>query len=269
MHAASPLPGPLIEALVAEFGGEPVHAMVLTGSYARGTATAYSDVDLVRFVEALPERTSGRYSLRYRSGRLVSISTTTVAAKRAELAQPERAIFAVEGLRRARLLLDRDGRLAALLAEAAAFAWAPLQPAADAYARELLMGLAEEAHKALSGLLRGDQSTMLYAALGLTGALPNALVVRRGVLVASENDYLEAAQRAAGRASAWTRLYRQLTGFDPLPPAPTPARARVVVALRLYVETARLLQDVLAGEEGAVVERAVATILASGLLADE
>jgi hypothetical protein len=264
-----PLTGTLIKQLIVKFAGDGVHAMLLSGSYARGGATHYSDVDLVRFVETTPATTAESYVLRYCAERLVSISTTTVATVRAELRRPERAIFAVEGLRQAHILRDRDGRLAALLAEAVAFEWAPLQPTADAYARELLMGLAEEAHKALSGLERGDESTMLYACLGLVRGLPSALVVQRGMLLISENDYLDGAQRAAGRASVWSRLYRQLTGFDPLPTVPSPAVARASAALRLYVETARLLGDVLTGEDGAVALRAAATITASGLLAEE
>ena len=74
--------------------------MLLTGSYARYTATRYSDVDLLRFVDELPETTAKRYTLRYRQDRLVSISTTTVRAKRAELCRLEGAVFAVEELRR-------------------------------------------------------------------------------------------------------------------------------------------------------------------------
>jgi predicted nucleotidyltransferase len=259
----------LIESLIGEFAGDPVRAMLLTGSYARNTATRYSDVDLVRFVDALPAATAERYTLRYRERRLVSISTTTVDAKREELRQPETAIFAVEGLRRARTLLDRDARLTPLLAEAAAFDWAPLQPAADAYANELLMGLAEETHKALTGLERGDESLMLFASHLLVGALPRVLLVQRGILLVSENDYLDDAQRAAGHDSAWSRLYRQVTGLDPLPPTPTLALARARAALRLYVETARQIENVLTGDDGILVAQAVATITTSALLGDE
>ena len=235
----------MVASLIGEFAGDGVLAMLLTGSHARGNATRYSDIDLVRFVEHAPTTTAERYRLRYRADWLVSVTTTTRAAMREELWRPERAIFAVEGLRRARILLDRDGQLAALQADAVAFEWAPLQPAADAYAREMLMGLAEEAHKGLTGLSRGDEGTMLYACLGLVRELTRVVVVQRGVLMTSENDFLVGAQRTAGYDSAWTRLHRQLTGFEPLPATRSPAVARAAAALRLYVETVRLLHDVL------------------------
>jgi hypothetical protein len=42
-----------------------------------------------------------------------------------------------------------------------------LQPAANEYAAEQIMGNGEEVHKILSGLARGHESTVLYASWGL------------------------------------------------------------------------------------------------------
>src|SRR5262245_25313995 len=93
------LPEPFLSALTAELAGDDVVALALTGSYVRGTATPFSDIDILRFAPVLPATERERYTLRAREDRLLSITTTTIAAKRAELCQPETAIFAAPGLR--------------------------------------------------------------------------------------------------------------------------------------------------------------------------
>jgi hypothetical protein len=195
--------------------------------------------------------------------------TTTTAAKRAELSRPDSAIFAVAGLRQAGLLFDRTGELAALLREADRFRWASLQPATNAYAGEMLMGLADEVHKALGGLMRGDEPAMLNATLGLQHGLPLALLVRRGAVLESENDLLAEARRTDGADSRWTALYRQLVGYAPVPITQASlAQRRTVVELDLYLATVLLLESVLDGEDFAVVAKTVAVIRESGWVAD-
>jgi predicted nucleotidyltransferase len=242
----------------------PIVGVALLGSHARGEATPYSDVDVVRFAEREPEGddfSGDRYTLRLNDERIVSVSTTSLAAKRDELARPEGAVWAVEGLRQARILLDRDGALAALLAEARAFQWAPLQAAADAYASELLMGLAEEAGKIMGGLARGDDAVCAYGALGLLPGLVRAVIVQRGVLLRSENAFFTQPQEAVGRDSAWARALRLAAGLKALAEdadgtgsaaeaaaktgQPTPAQAHARASLRLYRETAALLDSII------------------------
>ncbi len=65
--------------------------LALTGSHARGEASESSDVDILRFVEVEPREPSDRYRLEIVCGRLVSISTTSVEAKRRELEGPTRS----------------------------------------------------------------------------------------------------------------------------------------------------------------------------------
>lgn len=236
-------------------GDNRILAVALLGSYARGEATRYSDVDVVRFAEREPERAGDRYTLRLVGERIVSVTTTTVAAKRAELACPEDAVWAVLGLRQARILLDRDSALAALCGEARAFQWAPLQAAADAYASELLAGLAEEAGKIMGGLARGDESAVTYGALGLLPGLVRAVIVQRGVLLRSENAFFDQPQAAIGRDSAWARAARSAGGLEAPPtatvqsadrtPAATPAQAHALATLRLFRETAALLDPII------------------------
>ena len=70
-----------LAALAERFDGAEVEALALTGSHARGEATAHSDVDLLRFTQAEPTIERERYHLWLLDGRLVSVSTTTISAK--------------------------------------------------------------------------------------------------------------------------------------------------------------------------------------------
>jgi hypothetical protein len=267
-HAPATLSEPELAELTARFGGDDddggVEALGLTGSYARGQATALSDVDLLRFVAAEPEGQRERYRLWLVDGRLVSVSTTTLASKRAELARPETAIWAVGGLRQTRILADRMGGLAALVAEARAFTWTPILRAAAAdHVSDTLAGLAEEAYKALGARARGDESAMLYATLGLQQVLIRVALVARGVLLESENQWFDAALRLEPPDSRWQRLLRVVVGYDAPPAGMPPARGRTDAALWLYVEATRLLADMLTAEDAALVAATVARIRAA------
>jgi hypothetical protein len=241
----------------------PIVGVALLGSFARGEANHYSDVDMVRFAEREPEREGERYTLRLVDERIVSVSTTSLAAKRAELARPDGAVWAVAGLRQARTLLDHTGALATLLDEARNFQWAPLQGAADAYASELLMGLAEEAGKIMGALARGDDAACAYGALGLLPGLVRAVIVQRGVLLRSENAFFGQPQDAVGRDSTWAHALRIAAGLEAEASAPeqesqpthaqAPAQAHARATLRLYRATAALLDPIIRPADRAVI----------------
>jgi len=241
--------------LLVEFTDAATTGVLLTGSHARGDATEFSDIDLVRFVPTLPTAEADRYTLAWREGWPVSLSYATVAGKRDELARPETAIWAAPGLRQARLLLDRDGALAALLDEARAFRWEPLQAAADAYASYELMGLAEEAHKVLAGLAGGDVALALYGTTGLVFGLARAAAVQRGVLIRTENVFFRQVQEAVGVTSAWATAFRGAAGLEA-----APALARAAAGLRLYQETAALFTPILRAEHRPVIQATLARI---------
>jgi len=261
MSSVSVLPEVLLSGLVVEFADADTIGMLLAGSHARGDATPHSDIDLIRFTAILPEAEAERYTLVYPEGRLVSLSTTTIDAKRNELSRPETAIWAAPGLRQARILLDRDGALAALLGAAQNFRWEPLQPAADVYASYNMMGLAEEVHKVLGALANGDEAMALYGAWGLAAGLLRAVAVQRGVLIRTENSYFQQAQEAAGLDSAWSRAFRVAVGLEM-----ATAMTRAAATLRLYQETAALLASALQRQHLDVIRGALACIDASGLV---
>ena len=266
MSCVPPLPDVPIGDLVAEFADADTIGMLLAGSYARGDAMPYSDIDLIRFTSVLPEADADRYTLVYREDHLVSLSTTTVDAKRTELGRAETAIWAVPGLRQARILLDRDSVLAALLQEAQDFRWEPLQSEANAYASYTVMGLVEEVHKVLGALERTDESAALNATWGLVAGLGRAVIVQRGVLIRTENAYFQQVQEAAGLDSAWAHAFRVAAGCEAAPTSPSPVLARASAALRLYHETVALLASALQPQHLAVIRGALARIRACGLV---
>lgn len=254
------IPEELLARLTAEFITADTVGLLFTGSHARGDATRFSDVDLGRFVTALPEAEEERYTLLWREGWLISLFTTTIQARRAELTRPESAIWAVPGMRQARILFDRDGSLAALRAEAEVFRWEPLQEAANAYASYQLAGLAEEAHKVMAGLYRGDEMLALYGTYGLVLGLARAIAVQRGALMHTENVFFRQVQEAVGIASPWAAAFRRAVGLDPAPSDVAPAMWRATAALQLYAETAVLFAPILQPHHRQVVEATMDTI---------
>ena len=250
----------LLLVIVEELSDDETVGVGLAGSYARGDAATHSDVDLLRFARSAPKTSAEEYSLQIRDGHLVSVTQTTIEQKVDELARPELAIYAVPGLRQMRVLLDATGAIADLKTEAVRFDWASLQRDADEYASFSLMGYAEVVHKVLSGLSRGDESTVQYGNLGLNLGLARALVVRRGVLIESENTFFRQAQETAGCESEWTKWFRLSSGFEAGPTDEPSFRTQGLAGLRLYVETARLLRPVIRPEHREVIENALAEI---------
>lgn len=233
--------------------GPDVTGIVLGGSFARGTATTSSDVDLAPFYRAdapLPPK-----RLFWRNNWLVSVSPKTVEGWRLQMSRPEAAIHLVPSAARLHILLDKDGSLATLVAEARAFRWEPLQPAADAFAGHMLMLLAEHALKAFGALTRADEAAVAYSLGELLHNLPWIVATQRGTLIESGNTYFRQVQEAVGIESDWSRAHQAALGMHG-----ESLRERGVAALQLYAATAQLIADVLKPEEREVVTGALARI---------
>jgi predicted nucleotidyltransferase len=254
------LPDSLIQSLITRLDNPDVVGITYAGSYARGQAGPYSDVDLQIYVHTLPET---HYNLQYWDGRLVSLSFNTVEAEGANLLHPEHALWAVPGLRQAVILLDKDGSIARLKQSAIEFEWAALQALADQYALEELMGFAEEIHKILNGLLLKHESTVFYANWGLVRGLGRAVAVQRGLLMETENRFFEIIQDSVGPDSTWTQAFRLAMGAE-IRISTLPYISRGIGALKLYRETAALFKLIITEQHRPVIEMTLEAINSAG-----
>jgi hypothetical protein len=240
------LPPQLIESIISELADEDIAGIVLGGSYARGEATRFSDIDIAPFLhEGAPPR---KKRLFYRDGYLVSVSYKTVAGVRADTALPNRAIWVVNGYRGAKILLDKDGAIQGLLRDLEAFTWEPLQQAANEYAGASLAGSAEAVHKLLGDLSMGNDLAVALTTTNLLWNLTDLVAVQRGVLVQSDRTYYRQVQESVGLESAWTHYHNIAAGVTQgsHDPQGTPARSRVLAVLALYKETAALVEPFMA-----------------------
>jgi hypothetical protein len=246
--------------LARQFDGPGVRAIALLGSRARGDAGPYSDVDLVRLVDAGAAELSGRGSYLL-DDQLVVVSNLEPAAVERCFTEAEEAVRSIAGLRQARPLLDSAGEFAALQARALAFVWtSELQAQANAAASEQLVGWIEEAHKGLEGLRRQDPGRLLNGLFGLSYGLSAVMQLQRGVLLSGDNGFYDEVAAAVGPTSPWVQLRAVAFGVAEVHGRPPSLRERVVAGLGLYVATAELLADILLPEHRPLVEATVELI---------
>jgi hypothetical protein len=252
-----PLSDSFLPSVLPKIDSANVIGVGIVGSYARGQENKYSDVDLDIYVSKLLEKPYDRYSLRYWDDKLISLKYTLLEDERAALINPRRAIWAVPGLGGMKILLDKDGSIADLQQAAREFEWSHLQPAADEFAAEQIMGNAEEVHKILNGLRREQESTVLYATWGLVKNMLEAVAVQRGIMMISENRYFDLIQDCVGRESQWSRAFRAAWGLGP---NGAQYQTRGTAALTLYHLTATMFDAFIPEKHRNVVNKTLQII---------
>lgn len=248
----------LLAAIVTECNDENTEAIALGGSYARGTATRYSDVDIALFVSVLPDRYRKHYI--FRDGYMVNYSMKSLAQERLALLQPERAIFLVPSYRDMRILLDNQGSLAEFMRKVYAFTWEPLQSAANAHASYRMMIEAEFPFKILSALQQENHAALAYETMNLLHALTEIMAVKRGVLVQTNSTYMQQVEQSLGLQSPWTRYHRLAAGLDEIVSPWSALTVRGLAILLLFIETAQLLDSVLLPDHREVVQTTERTL---------
>lgn len=259
---------PNFDSLTQQFDGPGVRAIVLMGSYARGDAGPFSDVDLLRLTDEEPQGLTGEGS-HLIDERLVTVSNAAPARVDAWFTEPNKAVAVVASLRDARALLDRNNAFAQVQARANAFVWdSEMQAKANAYASQEMIGWIEEAHKGLEGLRRLkegelDAGRLLNARFGLSHGLSHVMQVQRGILSNSDNAFYDAITKAIGHDSEWSRLCGIAFAIGTVDGRQPTVPEQVEAGLRLYVETVRLLGDAIQPEHKPFIERTVARIRAA------
>jgi predicted nucleotidyltransferase/phosphoglycolate phosphatase-like HAD superfamily hydrolase len=250
-----------IKSILEKIDSPDVVGVGIVGSYARGQESKYSDVDVDIFVNKMPENEYDKYTLRYWDGKLVSLKYALLDDELLGLTIPQRAIWVVPGLSSMQIVLDKDGTLTDLQKMAKKFNWSLLQPLADEFAAEKIMGNAEEVHKILNGLARGHESTVLYATWGLVENILEAVAVQRGVMIVSENRYFDLIQESVGRDTKWVSAFRTAWGLDS---TSSQYQSRGAAALTLYRLTAAMFEGLIPAKHLDVVKNTLRHIKEAG-----
>ncbi len=234
-------------------------AVALLGSYARGDAGPFSDVDLLFLwpVDApKPERNSFLVD-----GMLVTVNPTTPTESDEWFTDPAQAVTVIAALRDAVSLHDPDGLFAPMQSRARAFVWSnEMQAKADRYASGQMVGWIEEAHKGLEGLRRNHAGRLLQARFGLSWGLAGLMQVQQAILSNSDNSLPGDVCAALGANSRWSWLAQRAFGLQ-LPGENLPSlHEEVRAGLRLYCESARLLAPILQADDRPLVQATVARI---------
>ena len=140
---------PDLNKLVGRFTEPAVQAIVLMGSFTRGDAGHFSDVDLVRFLTPdAPEDTEARSFII--DDRLVVVSNVLRSQVEGWFTNPVSATECIAGIRTAKPLWDPEDLFSPIQRRAHAFVWdTDMQSKANAFAGEQMVGWVEEVYKGL------------------------------------------------------------------------------------------------------------------------
>lgn len=234
-------------------------AIALLGSFARGDAGPFSDVDLL-FLMPVAAPPPARASFLV-TGRLVTVNAVTPEQIDGWFTEPEQAVNVVAALRDGRALQDPDGQFAAIQQRAHSFTWTvEIQAKADRLASRELVGLIEEAHKGMEGLRRKETGRLLNARFGLSWLLARVMRIQRGILGNSDNSFYADVRASLGQESQWSRLLATAFGIPTADNPPPSLREEVGAGLHLYCETARLLAPILQAADKPLIDATVVRI---------
>lgn len=223
-------------------------AIVVTGSYVRGTAGRRSDLDVYAIGDG------PLYRLERLGSLLVSISWRTEEAVLAEMRSPSDAGAAVPGWREAIPVFDPDGIASRIIASARSWTWDEIgADRINAWLAEEFTGYTEEVHKLATALERGDHLAAAILRSLLAIRLPLVMSVHLRLLYASENDVWNLVADALG--PEWERMQRSALALDNV----TPLEACIASA-SLFLDAYRYILPYLDVRQRGVVDLAVEAI---------
>jgi hypothetical protein len=128
------------------------------------------------------------------------------------------------------------------------------------------MGYAGKAHKILGGLVRKNESTVIYGTLGMALGMADLVAVQRGSMIKTENTLFQKLYESVGHDSLWTKYHRSTLGLERYIDDVPVYVQRGAAALHLYQETARVLRPILRPNDLEVVDSTIGIIERSGFL---
>lgn len=221
---------------------EHVLGLAVVGSYARGNPTPYSDIDVICLVKpdfVFPkEPRIDLYQGVYRVAQYRSEAQLQEA-----LNLPERAVYDLVGLQQMLILFDPQGVLRKLQLTAQNFTWdSEMNKKADLFLNQEMIAWQEECYKAMAGMHMEQEGRMLLGLYGLTYGLVRLMLVAKGVLLESENDFFEALTNAYSQDIGGSELVDMMGlafGLD----EGFPLLQRVETGLLLYLQFAEYLGE--------------------------
>ncbi|MDP7146017.1 MAG: nucleotidyltransferase domain-containing protein [Pseudomonadales bacterium] len=243
------------QALASKFLIDGIASIVLMGSHARGDFGLYSDIDIVRFWQEMPEEHElVTYLI---DSHFVVVSNVSTNQVEDWFLSPEMATEFIKGVMQSKVLWDRDGYFAAIKKRADCFVWDDgMQARADALVSSMVVGWIEEVQKALQGLRGNDPGRLLNGKHGLTWGLLKVMRIHKGLLLTGDNGAYPEMLACMGEDSEWSSLCRNAFGVE----GETSLYAEIEAGLKLYALTAELLSGRLNTKDKELIDEAVTRI---------
>ncbi|VVO74123.1 hypothetical protein PS838_01454 [Pseudomonas fluorescens] len=241
----------LIEFIDTQCGASAQIGLMLVGSFARGDAKKFSDIDII-LISNEPSDLVQKI-LRY-EGRLLIINGVSEASIEEVFTNPLSACRYLRGLRAAIPLTDPFGIIRHLKGRSLSFQWdRTMKKKAARYISSEMVGWLEEVHKGLDGLACKDTGRLLQSIHGCSWGLLRVMQIHLRVLEISDNTVVMDVSRTLGDASEWSKLLKVAIGLDEndLP-------SRVRAGLHLYLLTADIVRPSLEPNEIGLLEPTLA-----------
>jgi len=216
-------------------------AVLLAGSWTRGDARRWSDLDLW-----VLGRRSAQRVLR-RDGMIITVKETTAERERRELQDPRVLGQAVLAWREARVLADSHRVAARLQVRARAFRWEDVRSRCDRFVARSLAEWAEEAVKVTRFLADGLWESAAVQRNLLVNDLAVLMAIRLRVFYHENGLWEVVGARMGPTWHRWQRTALSLGGAS--------LTRSCEASLRLYCLSARAAKDLLRDRERAVVAR--------------
>jgi len=218
-------------------------ALALTGSFARGTPSPHSDLDIIRYVTAAELSSMSPYQLLIIDEQLVSLSQTCIESITVDLHQPRRFFLVKPSLEQCIILYDPNRQLECLVNTAKNLDWSNLGELSRSTISSSLAGFVEEVTKLLTGLHESQPWTCLYAIEEVLFELSELMIIYHQAYLQSENQFFLVPQQVAGIESNWSKNFRSASGVLAASTDIDIVTHRSRAALSLYVETCRIMHS--------------------------